>query len=513
MLRIMLFKHFVAIYFLIACLSGSSILSAAPKAEQPNIIVIFADDLGYGDLSCYGSKVIATPRLDQMAKEGLRFTDFYVASPFCSPSRASLLTGRLPARCGLPYVLFPSEHTGLPPDELTIAEVLKGVGYATACVGKWHLGWRKEFRPQQQGFDEFFGMLHTNDTEPWEVGQPFMQLSMFEPLQLRDADRIVESPVDQAMLTQCYTERSIEFIRRNRERPFFLYLAHTMPHVPQYASPDFVGKSKDGIYGDCIEELDWSTGKILDTIQELRLDEKTLVIVTSDNGANLRGKKPKAKERFPGHTFGGSNGLLRAGKGTTFEGGVRVPCIARWPSMIPARGDDSSVWSTVDFLPTFARLAGAALTNQLVFDGQDVSSILFQRASPSEPRTLFHYFGVQLQAVRQGQWKLILPIGELPKMRVPSLWFDHQPGLFERQHRLWPEATLYNLAEDIGENNDLSDTNPEIVKQLLERALRFDEDFQKRIPSVLYLPGPKQPDPGQVRNATDNLEPWLELTR
>jgi arylsulfatase A len=492
--------------------SGAS-LAGKPAGQKPNIIVILADDLGYGDLSCYGSKVIATPRIDRMAKEGVRFTDFYVASPFCSPSRASLLTGRLPARCGVPYVLFPTEHTGLPPDELTIPEALKTAGYATACVGKWHLGWRKEFRPQQQGFDEFFGLLHTNDTEEWEVGQAFSQLSMFEPLQLRDGDRVVQSPVDQTMVTQRYTERSIDFIRRNRDRPFFLYLAHTMPHIPQYASPAFVGKSKDGIYGDCIEELDWSTGAILDTLEELGLDDNTLVIFTSDNGANLRGRKPNPKDRFPGHSFGGSNGPLRAGKGTTFEGGVRVPCVARWPGKLPAGQDGSTMWSALDFMPTFVSLAGAELASKPALDGQDKSSMLLGEASFHETRIVFDYFGVQLQAVREGPWKLLVPIKEAPTTRVPSLWFEHQPGLFERQHRLWPKATLYNLADDLGETTDIAKAHPGIVASLLQKANSFDAQFQKQIPPVLYLPGPRQPAPAQVRSASDNIDAWLKLAR
>ena len=493
-------------------LLGLATDSHAAAPTKPNVIVIFADDLGYGDLGCYGSKVISTPRIDRMAREGVRFTDFYVASPFCSPSRAALLTGRLPARCGVPYVLFPSEHTGLPPSETTIPEILKGAGYATACVGKWHLGWHKELRPQQQGFDEFFGLLHTNDTEEWEVGQPFMQLSMFEPLQLREGDRVVQSPVDQTMLTQRYTERSIDFIRRNRARPFFLYLAHTMPHIPQYASPAFLGKSKDGIYGDAIEELDWSTGKILDTLKELGIDGNTLVIFTSDNGANLRGKKPNPKARFPGHSFGGSNGPLRAGKGTTFEGGVRVPCIARWPGKISAGRDDSTVWSSMDLLPTFAALAKASLPTSLTLDGQDASEVLFGNAATRKPRAVFDYFGVQLQAVREGPWKLLVPISEMPKTRVPSLWFEHQPGLFERQHRLWPKATLYNLADDIGETTDVAAAHPEIVAELLKKAREFDVNFQKNMSPVLYLPGPKQPAPGQVRTTADNIDEWLKLT-
>ncbi len=315
----------------------------------------------------------------------------------------ALLTGRLPARAGVLYVLFPSEHTGLPASEVTIAEVLKSAGYATACVGKWHLGWHKETRPQQQGFDEFFGLLHTNDTEEWKVGQPFMQLSIFEPLQLRDGNRVVESPVDQATLTQRYTERAVDFIRQNHEWPFFLYLAHTMPHIPQYASPTFVGKSKDGTYGDSIEELDWSTGQLLDVLKELGLDEHTLVILTSDNGANLRGKNPSPNARFPGRSNGGSNGPLRVGKGSTFEGGIRVPCIARWPGKILSGRSEHDVWSTMDFLPTFAKLGNASLPAGVTLDGRDVSNTLFGNATQEEPRALFDYFGVQLQAVREGQ--------------------------------------------------------------------------------------------------------------
>lgn len=490
----------------------AALSSLALAKDEPNIIVINCDDLGYGDLGCYGSKVIATPRIDRMAREGVRFTDFYVASPFCSPSRAALLTGRLPARCGVPYVLFPTEHTGLPPNEITIAEVLKLAGYSTACVGKWHLGWRKEMRPQQQGFDEFFGMLHTNDIEEWKAGLRFHQLSMFEPTQLRDGDRVVEAPVDQAMVTQRYTERALDFIRRQHQRPFFLYLAHTMPHIPQYASPEFSGKSKDGVYGDCIEEIDWSTGRILDLLTELHLDERTLVILTSDNGAGIRGPKANPNERFPGHAFGGSNTPLRGGKGSTFEGGIRVPCIAWWPNRIKAGREDATPWSALDFLPTFAKLANTPCPTNVTFDGIDSSGLLLGRPQPAEPRMLLHYFGVQLQAVRKGPWKLFVPVAQPPEVHVPSLWFEHQPGLFERQHRLWPKPTLYHLSDDPGEKADASAANAEVVTSLLQKARAFDEAFQKQIPPVLYLPGPKPPAPGQVRTPTDDIRAWLKLT-
>jgi arylsulfatase A-like enzyme len=479
-------------------------------AGKPNLIIILADDVGYGDLGCYGSKVIATPRLDRMANEGVRFTDFYVASGFCSPSRAALLTGRLPARCGVPYVLFPSEHTGLPPGETTLAEVLKPAGYATACVGKWHLGWRKEFRPQQQGFDEYFGLLHTNDVTEWKVGEAFHQLSTFEPLELREGDRVVESPVDLAWVTERYTERALDFIRRQRQKPFFLYLAHTMPHIAQYASPGFAGKSRGGVFGDCVEELDASTGRILDLLQELGIDERTLVIFTSDNGAGLRGGKAKADERFPGRSEHGSNGALRGGKGSTFEGGVRVPCIAWWPKTITGGRVDDAPWSALEVLPTMAAMAQVEAPE---VDGIDFTSGLTGKPNGAEPRMMFHYFGVQLQAVREGPWKLFLPISEPPKVRVPSLWFEHQNGVFERQHRLWPKPALYDLSADGSEKRDVSEKHPEVVARLLKAAQAFDASFQRQIPPVQYLPGPKPPAPGQVRTAEDSVEEWLKLAR
>lgn len=486
-------------------------------AERPNFIVILADDLGYGDLGCYGSKVIATPRLDRMAAEGLQFTDFYVASPFCSPSRAALLTGRIPARCGVPYVLFPSEHTGLPPEEITIAEMLNSVGYATACIGKWHLGWRRELRPQNQGFDEFFGVRHSNDADEWTLGRAFHQLSDFEPFSLRDGDLVVDVPVDQSQLTEKYTQRAIDFIRRNHDRPFFLYLTHTMPHIPQYASPAFAGKSKDGVYGDCIEELDASTGRVLDLLDELGIADNTLVLFTSDNGAAIKNRasgtpKNATANRFPGHAFGGSNGDLRMGKGSTWEGGVRVPCLVRQPGTIAAGRVDATPCSTLDLLPTFATLAGAEPTPNVTLDGMDISELLKSpgKSKPSA-RMLTHYFGVQLQSVRQGDWKLILPIDAPPTLRIESLWFVHQPQLFDRQHRLWPRATLFHLPTDLGEQNDVAAAHPEIVVSLSRQALEFDHAFQPNIRPVLRLPGPQLPAPGQVRTDADSITEWQTL--
>jgi arylsulfatase A len=498
-------------------LSAFGARHAAFSAPPPNLIVILADDLGYGDLGCYGSKVIATPRLDRMAAEGTRFTDFYVASPFCSPSRAALLTGRLPARCGVPYVLFPSEHTGLPPQEITLAEMLKPSGYASAFIGKWHLGWRRELRPQNQGFDECFGVRHSNDADQWLPGRAFHQLTDFEPFTLRDGDRVIEAPADQTRLTEKYTHRALDFIRRHRDRPFFLYLPHTMPHVPQHASPAFAGKSNDGVYGDCIEELDASTGRILDLLDELGLADNTLVLFTSDNGAAVKNRasntpKGATAERFPGHAHGGSNGALRMGKGTTWEGGVRVPCIIRWPKTVPAGRVESVPCSTLDLFPTFASLSGVTPSPEVQLDGQDISSLLKNTgAPPSPPRLLAHYFGVQLQAVREGPWKLVVPIAELPSIRVPSLWFQHQPGLFERQHRLWPKPALYDLSSDPGERTDVAAGHPEAVQTLLQKARAFDDTFQTQIPPVRYLPGPRPPAPGQVRTESDKIDDWLKL--
>lgn len=506
------------IFSLLASLAFAVSLFAG-DASKPNIIVILADDLGYGDLGCYDSKSIATPRLDSMAANGIRFTDFYVASPFCSPSRAALLTGRLPARCGVPYVLFPSEHTGLPPEEITLAELLKTVGYATACIGKWHLGWRRELRPQNQGFDESFGVRHSNDADKWTHGRTFHQLTDFEPFALRDGDRVVEAPVDQSLLTEKYTQRAIDFIRRNRDRPFFLYLPHTMPHVPQYASPAFAGKSKDGVYGDCIEELDASTGQLLDLLDELGIAENTLVLFTSDNGAAVKNRavappKTAAAARFSGHAYGGSNGPLRMGKGSTWEGGVRVPCIVRWPGTIAAGRVESLPCSSLDLFPTFAAIVGAKSSSGVKLDGVDISAPLKGAGTTKPPsRLLTHYFGVQLQSVREGDWKLILPIAELPKLRVESLWFTHQPELFERQHRLWPSPSLFNLQDDPSEQNDLAKAHPQIVAPLLRQARDFDAVFQPDVRPILRLPGPQPPTPGQVRTDSDSISEWQTLIK
>lgn len=499
----------------------SCVLSAraATTVRPPNFVVIFADDLGWGDVGFQGSTTITTPRLDRLAREGVRFTDAYAAAPFCSPSRAALLTGRLPARAGLPYVLFPAEHTGLPPEEVTIAEVLKERGYATACIGKWHLGWDRPFRPTRQGFDVFYGLPYSNDSNEWPVGQPFMQVMGLEPLPLIDGENVIEAPVEQATLTRRYTERAVEFIRENRERPFFLYLPHTMPHIPQYASPEFAGKSKGGLWGDTIEEIDWSTGKILDALRELGLDERTVVVFASDNGASVRaggaaaagtgkaGKVANPKKgaaagsdagRFPGRSLGGSNGPLRGGKGGTFEGGVRVPLAVRWPGGIAGGRDVAAPVSLMDLFPTFVKLAGATLPADRVCDGRDLSPY-FAKDGKDEPRTIYHYFGYQAQAIREGKWKLFVKVDKRPEPVPKSLWYEHQPKVFENQHRLLAEPLLYDLEADIGETKDVAKEHPEVMARLTAKLAAYDATLRGDMRPMMFIEGPKAPEAGTVR--------------
>jgi arylsulfatase A-like enzyme len=502
-------RLFVALALLAAPLAAAGPPPPAVSPASPNFVVIYADDLGYGDLSCHGSATIATPRLDRMAREGVRFTEGYAASPFCSPSRAALLTGRLPARCGVPYVLFPAEHHGLPEAELTLAELLRTRGYATACIGKWHLGWAPAFRPQRHGFDVFFGTPYPNNFGEWRVGQPFAQGAAFEPYPLLEGDTILEAPVDQNHLTRRLTERAIRFIREHRDRPFLLFLPHVMPHIPQFASPAFTGRSKAGIYGDSIEELDWSTGAILDALAELGLDRRTLVVFSSDNGAGLKaphlGPIPADLPYYaPERANGGSNGPLRAGKGTTFEGGVRVPFIVRWPGRIAARGAVPGVVSQLDLFPTFAALAGAPLPPGVTLDGTDISPLLLEgRAPPARP--LFLYFGYQLQAVREGRWKLF-PAGiAAPAPRPPSLWWDVLPNLFANQHRVLTAPELYDLDTDIGEKQNLAVAHPDIVAQLAARGREFDAALRRDQSPLQIEPGPRPPAPGTVRTAETDL--------
>lgn len=356
-------------------LAAGRVFAAAPAAAPPNIIIIYADDLGWGDLGCYGHPSIRTPQLDRMATEGLRFTDFYSAAEVCTPSRAALLTGRYPVRNGMcsdsRRVLFPNSRGGLPAGEITIARALKTRGYATACVGKWHLGHRPEFLPTRHGFDSYFGIPYSNDMDRDAAVGPkgreaFLapKSEYWKPPVLRNEAEIERGP-DQTQLTRRYTEEAQKFIRERRGGPFFLYLAHNMPHVPLFASERFKGRSPRGLYGDVVEELDWSVGEILETLRREKLEQNTLVFFSSDNGPWLI---------FNQH--GGSAGLLREGKGSTWEGGMRVPGIAWWPGKIAPGGVHRGIASTMDLFTTSLRLAGADVPADRVIDGLDLRPVL-----------------------------------------------------------------------------------------------------------------------------------------
>ncbi len=458
---------------LLACLTALWSPCLAPATtELPNFVVIFADDLGYGDLGVYGSDKIRTPHLDKMAAEGIRFTNFYASAPFCSPSRASILTGRYPLRAGVPYVLFPTESTGLPAAEVTIAEILKDRGYATAAIGKWHLGWPKPFRAHRHGFDSFFGLPYSNDMLKWEPTVPRRPQHAFWELPLLENDEIVEAPVNQHTLTRRYTDRALAFIEENRDRPFFLYFPHTFPHNPQYASEDFEGRSQHGLYSDTVEELDWSVGRTLSALRDHGLEDRTLVVFTSDNGPSPGGG------RWGRRSSGGSTGGLRGRKGTTFEGGMREPGIFRWPGKIPSGAVTGQTASILDLLPTIAELAGAEIPTDRVIDGRSIASLLLGSANELDQRPFFYYFGVQLQAVCLGRWKLFLQTGELPPHSA-SLWYLQNPELFERHHKLRATPELYDLEADPAETTDLASERSEIVERLSALARQFDERMQR----------------------------------
>lgn len=444
---------------LIALIVSAACFAVAANATQPNIVIIFTDDLGYGDLGCYGHPTIRTPYLDQMAAEGIRFTDFYVAAPICTPSRAALLTGRYPARNGMTGgrgVLFPDCTGGLPDEEITIAELMQGAGYATAHIGKWHLGIHEGSRPGDQGFEYSYWLPYSNDMDGVE-GLPKGAGKLPDPpedgwnVPLLRGNKIIERPVDQTTITKRYTEEAIGFIRENRSRPFFLYLAHTMPHIPLFASKDFQGKSRRGIYGDVVEEIDWSVGQVLDALRELELDGNTLVFFTSDNGPWLTQDLQ-----------GGSAGLLRDGKGGTWEGGMRVPAIAWWPGRIHP-GVSNAFANSMDLLPTAAGLAGAEVPDDRPLDGIDIGPHLFDRA-PLPDRAFFYYHRTSPPyACRLGEYKLFVKTQYAYVQREPE---THNPPL------------LFHLGRDPGESHDIAEDHPEIVKKLLDAMDRHIDSFE-----------------------------------
>jgi uncharacterized sulfatase len=415
--------------------------------EKPNVVVVLCDDLGYGDLGCYGSPSIRTPNLDRLAAEGQKWTSFYSASPVCTPSRAALLTGRHAVRNGMaspdPRVLFPDSPGGLPPSEITLAELLKGRGYSTACVGKWHLGHRPEYLPTRQGFDRYFGIPYSNDMDgvpgtPRGIKGVRAQKSENWNVPLMRDEEILRRAPDQRELTRMYTEESVKFIREKKAGPFFLYLAHSMPHVPLFRSKAFEGVSPGGLYGDVVEELDWSVGEIVRALKESGIEKNTLFVFTSDNGPWLIFDE-----------YGGSAGPLRDGKGGTWEGGMRVPGIFRWPGRIAPRSV-TGIGCATDLFATLARLAGAELPSDRELDSVDLGPALFRgEASPRD--TMLYYRDDVLYAVRKGPWKAHLRT---------------KPSFGPGDEVVHDPPPLYHLDEDPGEKRDLAAKHPKVLAEL-----------------------------------------------
>ena len=437
-------------------------LVAAEVDRPPNLVVIYTDDQGYGDLSCFGADHVDTPRIDQMAAEGSRLTSFYVPAAVCTPSRAGLMTGCYPTRINMGMgshhgVLLAGDRKGLNPKEITIAEVLKSAGYRTGIFGKWHLGDQPEFLPTKQGFDEFFGIPYSHDIHPFHPRQKHYQ---FPPLPLLEGERVVEMEPDADYLTKRITEHSIKFIEENKDVPFFLYIPHAIPHTPLHVSPPFMEgvsaevkeklakedgnvdyKTRDQLFRQAIAEIDWSVGQVLDTLKANGLDDNTLVIFTSDNGP-------------PKNTVFASPGPLRGHKGTTFEGGMREPTVIRWPGHIPAGVDNDELMTAMDLLPTFAKLAGTEAPTDRVIDGKDIwPTLIGEKKTPYE--AFFYHRGNELQAVRSGKWKLHTRKGK-----------PHD---------------LYDLESDIGESQNVIKEHPEVVKRLNGYLKEFRQTWQRTI--------------------------------
>jgi len=448
------FRQIVLSLILLVC--GGRGLVAAP----PNVVLIFADDLGYADLGSYGAKQWKTPNLDRLAREGVRFTDFHSSQPVCSASRASLLTGCYANRLGIHGALGPQATHGLAAAEMTLAEVLQTRGYATAMVGKWHLGHHPQFLPPRHGFDRYFGLPYSNDMWPHRPDMPkanYPKLPLIEGIQIVDDDVTAE---DQARLTEQYTQRCLGFLReQTAERPFFLYYAQTFPHVPLFVGERFRGRSPAGIYGDCLEEIDDSVGQIMTVLEQKGFSANTLVIFTSDNGPWLN---------YGNHA--GSAGLLREGKGTSYEGGHRVPCVARYPGVIPAGQVQSQTAMTIDLLPTIAAWAGADLPPRPI-DGRDIRPLFQVEPGAKCPHPAFaHYYQTnELQAVRMGPWKLMLPhTSRTMRGQVPGK--DGRPGRYVPES---VELALYHLEQDLGETKNVITEHPEVLAKILEHVETF----------------------------------------
>lgn len=454
------------------------------SASRPNFVFILADDLGYGDLGVYGHPSIRTPNIDRMAAEGVRLTEFYAAAPTCTPSRAAFLTGRYPKRSGMVRVIVPKEKWGMPASEITLAEALKDAGYTTGMIGKWHLGGRKPYRPQKQGFDSFLGVLYSNDM----TLVPLLRWPRFELLR---GNKPVESPAKVKNLTRHYTDDAVRFIEQNKERPFFLFLSHTMPHVPVRPSDEFKGRSAFGRYGDVVEEIDESTGEVLRALKENGLDENTMVVFTSDNGPYLGGvvreKSEKPDKRGQAR---GSTGGLRGAKGTTWEGGMRVPFVARWPGTIPAGAVRDGIATIMDLFPTYLKQAEAPLPTDRVIDGRDLLPYL--KGEQGAPHEDFHYYyRNRLFAVRSGNWK--------------AHFFEKNlttQGRVKDALRM-SEPELYDLSGDAAEKHNVAEDHPEVVARLTEMAKTFDAGIE---PVMKLPPAPRSVFFGILTNAPRDPE-------
>lgn len=450
----------LVVYLAAVCLGmgwGSVVLEDEPL---PNVVIVFTDDQGYADAGVYGATGFQTPNIDRLAQEGVRFTDFYVAQAVCSASRAALLTGCYPNRIGIHGALGPNAEHGLHPDEMTMATLVKQRGYATAVYGKWHLGHHPEFLPLRHGFDEYFGLPYSNDMWPFHPEAP---RGTFPDLPLIEGEQMIQLNPDQRLLTRRFTERAVEFIERNKARPFLLYLAHPMPHVPLFVSEAFEGSSGAGLYGDVIQEIDWSVGQILEALHRHGLDRRTLVVFLSDNGPWLS---------YGDHA--GSAGPLREGKGTSWDGGVRVPAVMRWPGQIPAGIVCREPAMSMDLFPTIARLTGAPLPERRI-DGRDIWPLMAGEPGARSPHeAYFFYYGMnELHAVRSGRWKLVLPHG----YRTLGGRAGGTGGMPVRYEFARTGKELYDLEADPGETNDVAAIHEEWVERLLFLAESAREDL------------------------------------
>jgi arylsulfatase A len=439
---------------LTGCRSPRSVETVATR--PPNVVIIYCDDMGYADIAPFGGQT-PMPNLSRFAREGMRFTDFYVAQAVCSASRVALLTGCYPNRIGIQGALGPRAKVGINPNETTLAEIPKSRGYATGIYGKWHLGDAPQFLPTRHGFDEWFGIPYSNDMWPFHPTAS----TNYPPLPLYENEKVVEVMPDQRQFTTQFTERAVKFIERNREKPFFLYVPHPLPHVPLYVSAKFNGASGRGLYADVVQEIDWSVGEILAALKRNGLDDNTLVVFTSDNGPWLL---------YGSHA--GDARPLREGKGTTFDGGVRVPCLMRWPGKIPAGSVCRELTTTMDLLPTIAKLAGTNAPTDRIIDGRDIWPLMTAQPGARTPHDAYYYYWAQgLEAVRSGPWKLHLA-HDYAHLAVPG--GGGLPGKYTRPKI---SGALYNLEKDISEQRDVAAQHPDVVARLQALAERARADL------------------------------------